>query len=146
MLLFAKPIRHVGGKFRPTDVGVFITDVYRKDDQLFIRYVVDNRTAHPYAIGTPDVFALESAHSQTSLHTFRYSQVGSDIEKKLRSRGQERIETIDCEVPSDALPPGETATGILIVQPPPTTSSDPAVLRFLFPGAGHEPISITLIL
>ena len=29
--------------FGPTEVGVFITDVYRKDDQLFIRYVIDNR-------------------------------------------------------------------------------------------------------
>src|SRR5438034_1068450 len=37
MLLFAKPIRNVGVKFSPTEVGVFITDVYSKDEQLFIR-------------------------------------------------------------------------------------------------------------
>ena len=145
MLLFAKPIRHVGEKFGPADVGVFITDVYRKEDQLFIRYVIDNRTAQPYAIGIPDVFALESVHSQTSLYTFRYSQVGPDIDKKIRSRGQTRLETVDCEVPSDALPPGETASGILIVQPP-ASGSNPAVLRFSFPKEGHESISLTLVL
>ena len=145
MLLFAKPIRHVGEKFGPADVGVFITDVYRKEDQLFIRYIIDNRTAQPYAIGIPDVFALESVHSQTSLYTFRYSQVGPDIDKKIRSRGQTRLETVDCEVPSDALPPGETASGILIVQPP-ASGSNPAVLRFSFPNEGHESISLTLVL
>ena len=50
MLLFAKPIRNLGVTFRPTEVGAFITDVYRKDDQLFIRYVIDNRTTRPFAI------------------------------------------------------------------------------------------------
>jgi hypothetical protein len=145
MLLFTKPIRNVGVKFSSTEVAVFITDVYRKDEQLFIRYVIDNRTALPYAMGIPEVFALDAAHSQTSLHTFRYSQVGPDIESKIRSRGQERIETVEYEVPSGALPSGEMASGILIVQRPPS-ASDPSVLRFSFPRQGREPISLTLVL
>src|SRR5205085_2381304 len=32
MLLFAKPIRNIGVKAGGSHVGVFITDVYRKDD------------------------------------------------------------------------------------------------------------------
>src|SRR5438105_283351 len=50
MLLFAKPIRNLGVAFRPAEVSAFITDVYRKDDQLFIRYVIDNDTARPFLI------------------------------------------------------------------------------------------------
>jgi hypothetical protein len=126
-------------------VEVFITDVYRKGDQLFIRYVIDNRTVHPYAIGNPKVFALEPENSLISLHGFRYAQVGSDIAKKIRSRGQERIETVDCEVPSGPLAPGETASGILIAPLPPSVAV-PVVLRFLFPREGREPISVTLVL
>src|SRR5919204_4133590 len=34
MLLFSKPIRNAGVKFEPGRVGIAITDVYRKDDQL----------------------------------------------------------------------------------------------------------------
>src|SRR5690242_18933184 len=34
MLLFAKPIR-MAGTFGSAQLGVFLTDVYRKDDQLF---------------------------------------------------------------------------------------------------------------
>jgi DNA polymerase III delta prime subunit len=140
-----EPIRNVGVTLRPTEVGAFITDVYRRDDQLFIRYVIDNGTTRPFAISTPEVFALESAHSATSLHAFRYAQIGEDISKKIHSEGQVRIKTIECEIPSDPLPPGERVTGILIVQSPPT-ASQPTVLRFSFPREGREPILLTLVL
>jgi hypothetical protein len=53
--------------------------------------------------------------------------------------------TIDCEVPSDPIPSGGTATGILTVQLP-LTSSEPAVLKLLFPTNGREPIAVTLVL
>jgi len=147
MLLFAKPIRNVGVKFEAGRVGIAITDVYRKDDQLFIRYMVDNRTTRPYQAGQPEVFALQAAHSPTSLYSYRYSQIGPEIEKKLRSRAQVKIATVECDVPSEPLPPGEAATGILILQAPPTIAAgEPAVLQFRFPGAGQQPASLTLIL
>ena len=145
MLLFAKPIRDLGVKFGPSRVGAFITDVYQKDEQLFIRYVIDNRTTRPYVTGQPEVFALESPHSGTSLYAFRYSQLGPDFEKKIRSRGLTRIATLDCEVPSEPLPPGERVTGIVVV-PMPGNLSEPNVLRLLFPTKEREPIRLTLVL
>jgi hypothetical protein len=145
MLLFAKPIKSLGVAFRPTEVGAYITDVYRRDDQLFIRYVIDNGTARPFAIGMPEVVALQSVQSATSLHAFRYAQVGANLSKKIRSQGQVPIKTIDCEVPSDPLPPGERITGILIVQSPPS-ASEPVVLKFSFPNEKGEPIALTLVL
>jgi hypothetical protein len=147
MLLFAKPIRNAGVKFETGRVGIALTDVYRKDDQLFIRYMVDNRTMRPYQTGQPEVVALQSAHAPTSLHSYRYSQLGPEIERKLRSRGQVKIATVECEVPSEPLPPGEAATGILILQAPPDASAgEPSVLQFRFPVAGQQSASVTLIL
>ena len=145
MLLFAKPIRNLGVTLQTAKVGAFITDVYRKDDQLFIRYVIDNNTARPFPIAAPEVFALNSAQSSTSLHTFRYAQLGGDISKKIRSRGQTRVETVECEVPSDPLPAGERVTGILILQNPPDTG-EPIVLKVSFPNQKAEPIVLTLVL
>ena len=145
MLLFAKPIRNLGVTFRPATVGAFITDVYRKDDQLFIRYVIDNNTARPFPIAAPEVFALNSAQSSTSLHTFRYTQIGHDISKKIRSQKQTRVETVECEVPSDPLPAGERVTGILILQNPLDTGA-PTVLKVSFPNQKAEPIVLTLVL
>jgi hypothetical protein len=147
MLLFAKPIRNLGMKFGSGELGVVVTDVYRKGDQLFVRYMMDNRTTHAYAAGQPEVFALQSARAETSLRAYRYSQVGADFEKRIRSRAQMRITTVECEVPSEPLPPGEAATGILILEAPPTAlDAEPPVLRFVFRMAGQKPASFTLIL
>jgi hypothetical protein len=147
MLLFSKPIRNLGAKFSSTQVGVFITDVYRKDEQLFVRYVIDNRTPRPHASGIPEVFSLDSPHSDKSLQTMRYSQRGPDIQKKIRSRGQTRVPMADCEVPSDPVPSGEMGSGILILQLPETLpDSDPRVLQFVFPIAGNRNTSLMLIL
>jgi hypothetical protein len=147
MLLFAKPIRNLGVKVDGARVGIVITDVYRKDDQLFIRYMVDNRTTRPYLAKQPEVFVLQAAHAPTSLHAYRYSQIGPEFEKKLRNRAQVKIATIECDVPSEPLPPGEAATGILILQAPPSAdNTEPTVLRFMFPMAGQQPASLTLIL
>jgi hypothetical protein len=112
---------------------------------MFIRYVIDNDTARPFPIVAPEVFALNSAQSSTSLHTLRYAQVGRDISKKIHSRGQTRIETVECEVPSDPLPAGERVTGILILPNPPD-SGEPVVLKVSFPNEKAEPIVLTLVL
>ena len=147
MLLAAKPIRSPGVKFGATQVAVFITDVLRKDDQLFVRYRIDNRSTHPYLAGQPEVFALQPAPSQISLHAYRYSQVGPNIGKRIRSRTTTRIAPIECDVPSEPLPPGEVATGILILPfPPPGPNVQPDILRFVFAVDGQKPTSLTLIL
>jgi len=146
MLLFAKPIRSVGMKSGADQVGAFITDVFRKDDQLFIRYAIDNRTTRPYQSDMPEVFALESVKARKSLHTYRYSQLGPEITKAIRSRNERRVETIDCELPSEPLPPGQMATGILTVHFPATASTEPQVLRLVFPSKGRKPISVIVVL
>jgi len=147
MFLFAKPIRNRGLKAGGNQIGVFITDVYRKDDQLFIRYMIDNRTAHAYPAGEPEVFSIESASPHTALNSYRYSQVGPDLEKKIRAQRPVRIATVECDVPSEPLPPSEAATGILILHAPPTEpESEPSVLRIVFPAAGQQATAVTLVL
>ena len=107
--------------------------------------MTDNDTTRPCPITPPEVFSLNSAQSSTSLHTFRYAQLGRDISKKIRSRGQTKIETVECEVPSEPLPAGERVTGILILPTPPD-SIEPAVLKISFPNENAEPIVLTLVL
>jgi hypothetical protein len=145
MLLFAKPIRMVGA-FGGAPVAVFLTDVYRKDDRLFIRYRVDNRTPQPVVVPRPEVFQLQSPHSSISLYAYRYSQAGSVLEKKIHSRAEMRIPTLECDVPSEPLLPGEIAAGILVLETPAVGDREPAVFHFVFPTAGQPPMSLTLIL
>jgi hypothetical protein len=145
MLLFAKPIRTLALRHPPTKVQAFITDVYRKDDHMFVRYVIDNRTKRSYAGGPPEVSTLESVRSRTSMFAFRYSQVGADIDRTIRSEGQTPITVVDCEMTSEPVRPGEMVTGILTLHfPEPLVQ--PTVLKFVFPADGQEPISVTVIL
>jgi hypothetical protein len=145
MLLYAKPIRMVGAS-GGAQVAVFLTDVYRKDDRLFIRYRIDNRTARPYVVPRPEVFRLQSPHSSISLYAYRYSQAGSVLEKKIHRRAEMRIPTLECDVPSELLPPGEVGAGILVLETPAESNREPGVFRFVFPTAGQPPMSVTLIL
>ena len=146
MLLFAKPIRNEGVKSEAGQLGAFITDVFRKDDDLFIRYAIDNRTTRSYQSDLPEVFVLHSVQARTSLYTHRYSQLGPSIAKQIRRRSETRIETIECELPSDPLPPGQMATGILTVHLPVTALIELQVLRIVFPSKGSKPISVIVVL
>lgn len=146
LLLFGKPIRYIG-KASDTGSGFLITDVYRKDDQLFFRYVVHNRTTRPFVMGQPEVFALQSVHSETSLYTYRYSQIGTEFEKRIRSRSEMKIATVECDVPAEPLPAGETATGIFMLKAAPNAAgNEPAVFRFVFPSPSGPSTSLTLVL
>ena len=93
------------------------------------------------------LFRSQSAPSATSLGAYRYSQLSPDIEKKMRTGKQAKVATAECDIPSEALPPGEAATGVLILEAPPTDhENEPAVLRFVFPVAGQKATSLTLVL
>jgi hypothetical protein len=93
------------------------------------------------------VFSIESTSPHTALNSYRYSQVGPDLEKKIGAQRPVRIATLECDVPSEPLPPGEAATGILILHAPPTESeSEPSILRIVFPTAGQQATSVTLVL
>lgn len=146
MLLFAQPIRNLGVKSEANQLGAYVTEVFRKDGQLFIRYAIDNRTTKPYQVAMPRVSVLQSVTAQVSLHSYRYSQLGPDFAKELRSRGEGAVEVIECELPTEPLPSGQMAAGILTVQLPAVPSGDPQVLKLVFPSNAGKPISVIVVL
>src|SRR5580698_3944445 len=83
MLLKATPVRLVGGeKVTP---GVLIRDVYRKQDQIFVRYSIENRSNRPLRTGTPTVVSLNGLRSDRSLWAFQNSQLGSEFATRLKT-------------------------------------------------------------
>jgi len=144
MLVFARPIRAIGVKPDTNDVALLIRDVYRRGAALYVRYVIDNRSTQSYVTGQPEAFVLDPISSKTSIHALRYSQIGPGIERQIKSKRETRIAIIDCEVPAEPIPPGVTTAGMLTLQF--SGTSEPAVLRIVFPGAGRKPASITLVL
>jgi hypothetical protein len=148
MLLFAQPIRNLGVKSEANQLGAYITEVFRKNGRLFIRYAIDNRTTKPYQVAMPSVSVLQPVAAQVSLHSYsyRYSQLGSDFAKKMRSRGESVVEVVECELPPEPLPSGQMAAGILTVQLPAAPSGEPQVLKLVFPSNAGKPISVIVVL
>src|SRR5580693_10797554 len=52
MLLDSTPVRLVGAEAK-SDLGVLIRDIFRKQDEVFIRYSIENRSSQTFRTGEP---------------------------------------------------------------------------------------------
>jgi hypothetical protein len=146
VLRFGTPVRVLGTKSNSAPIGIRITDVFESKDQLIVRYTIENRTMQPYAMQTPQVFALQSPRSSTSLFALRNTQIDSDLAKAIRSDGQREVTIVDSETPTEFVRSGERKPGLLSLRLGPG-HAQPSVLRVVFPAASSSsPISITLVL
>ena len=59
MLLNSTPVRLVGGAAAAkANLGVLIRDVYRKQDEVFVRYSIENRSSQTFRAGRPTAVSL----------------------------------------------------------------------------------------
>ncbi len=101
MLLNSTPVRLVGTEPK-ANVGVLIRDVYRKQDEVFIRYSIENRSSQTFRTGEPTAVSLRGLKFDRSLWGFQNSQLGVDIAATFEARwhgdpGQDHaMRTGDC--------------------------------------------------
>jgi hypothetical protein len=146
VLRFGTPVRVLGTKSDFAPVGIRITDVFESNDQLTVRYTIENRTMRPYAMQAPQVFALQSPRSSTSLWVLRNTQIDSDLVKSIRSEGERAVPIMDSETSTEFVQSGERKAGFLSLRLG-QRDSQPAVLRVIFSsGSSATPISIILVL
>jgi hypothetical protein len=149
MLLKATPVRLVGGeKVTP---GVLIRDVYRKQDQIFVRYSIENRSNRPLRTGTPTVVSLNGLRFDRSLWAFQNSQLGSEFATRLKTEGTAiPIKITRCEPGTVEIAPGEAQVGLMTLELPAVTSdvkrAQPTVLQFHFPLDRAASLTATLVL
>ncbi len=145
LLRFGTPVRVLGTRSDSAQVGIVITDVFDSNDQLTIRYTVENRTRQPYAMGQPEVFSLQSPKSPVSLFALRNTQLDADLAKSIRGKGEHPVLVLDSETQPEIVQSGQHKPGLLALRFGPR-DSQPVVLRVVFPSNGSAPISITLVL
>jgi len=149
MLLHSAPVKLVGfARSKQPQVDITIRDVYRADNQVFIRYTIDNGSKTPYQPSTPHVVSLKSPQCDRSLASLANSQLGNEFVAHLRSDGTIAMPVLHAETPSLALLPGASGIGLIAIQLPPATDpkSTPTVLRMIFPGDGPRQVVATLVL
>jgi hypothetical protein len=145
ILRFGTPVRVLGTRSDTAQVGIRITDVFESKDQLIVRYTVENRTRQPYAMRQPEVFALQSPKSSTSLLALRNTQIDSELANSIRSKGEHPVPILDSETSAEFIQSGERKPGLVSLRLGPR-DSQPSVLRVVFPSDASAPISITLVL
>jgi hypothetical protein len=151
MLLHSAPVKLVGfPRSKQPQVDITIREVYRTENQIFIRYTIENRSKSPYQPSTPRVVSLRSPQCDRSLVSLTNSQLGDELLGHLRSDGTLAMPVLHAETPAETILPGGNSIGLIAVQLRPTTdpklNSTPTVLRMVFPGDGPRQVSATLVL
>lgn len=151
MLLNSTPVRLVGAAAAKASVGVLIRDVYRNQEEIFIRYSIENHSNRTFRTGRPTVVSLSGLRFDQSLWSFQNAQLGMDYTSRLKTDGTPiaikitRSEPVVVEVG-----PGEARTGLMALQLPPVNpeakKTQPTVLQILFPVDRAGSLTATLVL
>jgi hypothetical protein len=152
MLLNGTPVRLVGGAAAPkANLGVLIRDVYRRQDEVFVRFTIENRSAQTLRTGTPAVVSLTGLKFDRSLWTFQNAQLGIEYASRLKTYDAPiPVKIKQCEPGVAEVGPGETRIGLIELQLPPvnpdTKKTQPTVLQILFPSDRAGNLTATLVL
>ena len=144
-LLGGRPIRMDRLKEPKNRVIVLLKDTFRRENQLFIRYSVQNDGTEVYDPGKPQVFTVEIQQSPR-LSRLPNHQLSDDEAKRLKSTGENPVEVVDAQLRLARVEPGQETVGVVGVKLPAAKSDTPQVLRLVFPSDGNGPIVATLVL
>ena len=152
MLLNGTPVRLVGAETAPkANLGVLIRDVYRKQDEVFIRYSIENRSTQTLRTGPPAVVSLSGLKFDRSLWSFQNAQLGVEYASRLKTGGTPiPVKITQCEPGVAEVGPGKARIGLIALQLPPVNpdpkKTQPTVLKILFPIDRAGNLTATLVL
>jgi hypothetical protein len=151
MLLNATPVRLLGAAGAPKASLVQIRDVYRKQNEVFVRYTIENRSQKTFRTGGPTVVSLNDPHFDTSLWALQNSQLGIEYGSRLRSKGEPVPVKITQTEPAIAeVGPGKARVGVVTLELPAVEDgqkkNQPIVLQFAFPVDSASQLTATLVL
>lgn len=151
ILLHSTPVKLVGfPRSRQPRVDVTVRDIYRAEDQVFIRYTIENRSQSPYEPSSPSVVALQSPQCDRSLMTLANSQLSDEYLSHLHYDGMVAMPIVHDDTPATYILPGASRVGVITVQLAKTRdaqpNSAPIVVRMVFPSDGPHQVIATLVL
>lgn len=145
MLLASTPVQLAGeakNKNRAR-VEVILKDIYHKDNRVYVRYEIQNKSRSAYLPAAARVFTLRSPRSHASLYALSGSQLLGGI--LISSQGQVPVKVLDSEGPAGAVAPGGAVWGLVGLECPPRTSV-PTVVELAFPPDADGEVSAVLVL
>jgi hypothetical protein len=152
MLLNSTPVRLVGGvAAAKADLGVLIRDVYRRQDEVFVRFSIENRSSQTLRAGPPAVVSLTGLKFDRSLWAFQNAQLGVEYASRLKTYDAPiPVKIRQCEPGVAEVGPGKARIGLIALQLPPVSPDEkktqPTVLKILFPIDRAGNLTATLVL
>jgi hypothetical protein len=133
------------------NLGVLIRDVYRRQDEVFIRYSIENRSSHTFRTGQPSAVSLSGLRFDRSLWMFQNSQLGVNVASRLKADDAPVPVKITHFEPGIAeVAPGEARLGVLALElpraKPDAKTAQPTVLQIVFPVDHSGNLTATLVL
>ena len=144
-MLGGQPIRMDSFKVPKNRVVILLKDVFRKDDQLFIRYAVLNGSKKAYDPGKLQAFTLDVPPLAKLPRPANYQLTDAEV-KRIKSTVQRSVEILDSELRSPLVEPGRETVGVVGVKLPAAKTNGPTLLRLSFPPVGNGPVSAVLVL
>jgi len=152
MLLNSIPVRLVGTAAAPkATLDVLIRDIYRRQEQVFVRYSIENHSSQTLRTGRPTAISLNGLRFDRSLWTFQNSQLGTDVASRLKADDAPIPVKITQSEPGIAeVAPGEIRLGVMALElpaaKPDARKAQPTVLQILFPVDRSGNLTATLVL
>jgi len=148
MLLHGKPVTIAGARAAKNlqNVEVILTDIYRTDGKLYLRYNIRNHGNLPYRVSAPAVYSLESAKSNSqSLVPLKDSQLVGDL-ARLSSDAEVTVPVVFADAGAQDLGPGEVSAGLVAFEEPPFEVNRKRVVKLEFPRRNDDPVVAFMVL
>ena len=97
-------------------VQVELEQVYRTNDQLYIRYTVSNGTDAPFRLTTPNVSNPLATDQPISLVSLRNHQLSAQTFGAFKAKPGSSLMIVQAETAATDLAPGQRTTGIVSVR------------------------------
>jgi|GEM_PF-333487 len=145
MLTQATPVSLFGERETRGRVEVSVRDLYRKDNRIYLRYALINRSGIPYQTSPPTAWQLIGVRATHSLIGLGANQLGERICRTLKVDSAAQLNVVNADQAS-RVEAGGDGMGWLVVDAPRGTESNVAVLRLRFAADAKGDVAAVVIL
>jgi len=143
-LLHVTPVVAHGVRPSKSGVSISIKDVVRDGSSFYVRFAVTNSSALPYRILSPNVFELMPKQSADTLPSMMDEQIAAKTVDQFEASQTAQVTVGNTEISEKDLSPGETAEGVVEIQP--KDAAKPGIYQFAFGADGGHAVKATAVL
>ena len=143
-LLQVTPVTARGVHPAKESVSVSIKDVVCDGSSFYVRFAVTNSSTLPYRIEPPTVFEIAAKERADLLPSMNDTQITPKTVAQFQSNQTGQVAVRRTDIPQKDLPPGQTAEGVVEIQP--QDASKPGIYEFDFGADNGHAVKATAVL